>query len=147
MVRRSGRPPEDRLFNRSFCQNMKTNVEKISISVVAWFVAALMFMTATVAHAQTASSSPYVTTSTTPDGGVSVQMDLPNNFKGQVYTVYKDGKWQTFSTTTPLTSTDITSMQKEIQDEQNAMQQLFAEQQKLFEQEQQMFQNLWSSTW
>ena len=113
----------------------------------ALLTAAFMIIAARAVHAQTASSSPYVMTSTTPDGGVSVNMDLPNNFKGQVYTVYKDGKWQTFSTTTPLTSSDVASMQKEIQDQEKAMQEMFAAQQKLFEQEQQMFQNMWGSLW
>ena len=122
---------------------MKTISLKQNAIAHALLTAAFMIIAAGTVHAQTASSSPYVTTSTTPDGSVSVNMDLPNNFKGQVYTVYKDGKWQTFSTTTPLTSSDIASMQKEIQDQKKAMQEMFAAQQKLFEQEQQMFQNMW----
>ena len=124
---------------------MKALIQKQNAITYVLLAAAFIILAAGALHAQVASSSPYITTSTSPDGGVSVHMDLPNNFKGQVYTVYKDGKWQTFSTTTPLTSSDIASMQKEIQDQQKAMQEMFDAQQKLFEQEQQMFQNMWGS--
>ena len=92
-----------------------------------------------------ASSSPYIQTKTTPNGGVTVNMELPDNFKGQVYTVYKNGQWQTYSTTTPLSSADMTSMRNEIAAEQASIQRMFAEQEQLFQQEQQMFQNMFGS--
>ena len=126
---------------------MKINILKQKSVLYVLLVVVFVIIAAGAVHAQTTSSSPYITTSTTPDGGVSVNMQLPNNFKGSVYTVYKDGKWQTFSTTTPLTKSDIASMQKEMQSEEDAIQQMFAAQQKLFEQEQQMFQNIWSGLW
>jgi len=122
---------------------MKLAMKKtiLSVSGMVAVIGMILVPLAAFADASASSSSPYVQTYTTPNG-VTVDMSLPNNFKGQVYTVYNNGQWQTYSTTTPLSSTDITNMQNQIEAEEASIQQLFAEQEQLFQQQQKMFQNM-----
>jgi hypothetical protein len=113
--------------------------------VVLGFVVVVPYLGLYTANASTyqSTASPYIHTDKTPNG-VSVTMDLPNNFKGQVYTVYKDGKWQTYATSTPISQADVASIDKQLNAQRTALDELFAEQQKFLQQQQAVFQQLFN---
>ncbi|MDE2037688.1 MAG: hypothetical protein KGI69_00475 [Patescibacteria group bacterium] len=94
-----------------------------------------------------AATAPYVNTYQIPGGGVRVDMSLPSDYAGQVSTVYSGGKWETFSTTTPLTAADQAALEKQAQARFQVLQQLFADQQKLFDQQQQLMQSMFNASW
>ncbi|MDE1975540.1 MAG: hypothetical protein KGI49_03475 [Patescibacteria group bacterium] len=90
--------------------------------------------------------SPYVNTYQLPGGGVRVEMNLPQNYSGEVSSVYRNGKWQTFSTTTPLTQADITALDKQSEAQFQAMQDFFQQEQKMFQEQQAMFDQMFGGS-
>lgn len=68
-----------------------------------------------------------------------------NNVKSQAYAVYKDGKWQAYATTTPLTAADIADMQAQIREQQAEMQRMIDEQRRMFLEQQQMFDRMFGA--
>lgn len=113
----------------------------------ACLVASIGFaLVASVVHAQATSPSPYVVSSSTPNSE-HVEMNLPDNYAGEVSISCTNGKCETNSTSSPLNSAALTKIQTQMREQQEEMDRFFAQQQKFFQEQEQMFQNMFVMPW
>lgn len=61
----------------------------------------------------------------------TAEFETPFGMRSEIYTRYEDGKWKTYSTSTPITEEEILKMRKESLDRQRAMREYFRKQDEL----------------
>jgi hypothetical protein len=110
-----------------------------SFALVAMFV-----FSASLAHAETASTTPNIQTFNTATSS-TVIITAPTGFKNEVISNFDGNQFHTFTTSTPLTAADIQNIQTNIQAEETAMQNLIQQQDALFKEQEQLFQNMWNN--
>lgn len=87
------------------------------------------------------STQPVVTTTSTPNGGSSVDVAFPSGYSGEVTSTFDGTKWNTV--TKPLSAADQAAIAAQIQKQQADMDQLFAQEQAFWNQQQQLMDNFW----
>ncbi len=59
------------------------------------------------------------------------EIQTPYGVRNEIYSKFEDGKWNTYSTTTPITEDEILEMRQEFIRRQNAMEEYFRRQEEL----------------
>jgi len=61
----------------------------------------------------------------------TTQLEAPWGVKNEVYTKYEDGKWKTYSTSTPITEAEIMKMKQDAIERDRAIREYFRKQDEL----------------
>jgi hypothetical protein len=67
-------------------------------------------------------------------------LESPWGIRNEIYTKYEDGKWKTYSTSTPITEEEILEMRRDSIERQKAMREYFRKQDELM-------REFWESFW
>ncbi len=97
------------------------------------------------AHADTVASAttPVITTSSTPSGGTSLDVQFPSNYSGEVTSTFDGTTWHTV--TKPYSAADQAKIQAQIKSQEQSFDQLFAQEQAFFTQQQQLMDSFWKN--
>jgi len=82
-----------------------------------------------------ANNAVQVVQNTEPTG-----IEAPWGVRNEVYTKYEDGKWKTYSTSTPLTESEVDKMRDDFLRRERAMNEYFRRQRELMDE-------FWNSFW
>lgn len=70
----------------------------------------------------------------------AAEIEAPWGVRSEVYTKYEDGKWKTYSTSTPITEDEIIEMRRDAIERHKAMREYFRKQDELM-------REFWESFW
>ena len=70
----------------------------------------------------------------------TTEIEAPWGVRSEVYTKYEDGKWKTYSTSTPITEEEILEMRRDSIERHKAMREYFRKQDELM-------REFWKSFW